>query len=251
LGAQGSKESKALMSELVALQSIMLNLCLALLLGSAIGLERQLRQRHSGLVTHGLVALGAAAYASLPHALGIVADPRMGAQVVTGIGFLGAGLIIKDGASVKGLSTAATIWSTGAVGVLTGYGFWFLAIETAFFIVCLNLSLPKIATLVDRYSFITPQSEQYYRVRFRCPPESEIAVRALLIQALDLKKLRVHAIRSHRLEGSDDMEVEATLFTGKEEDGAVEALVAQLSLRSSIISTSWVKLEESDWPHQH
>jgi putative Mg2+ transporter-C (MgtC) family protein len=47
------------------------------------------------------------------------------------------------------------------------------------------------------------------------------------------------------------MEVEATLFTGKEEDGAVEALVAQLSLRSSIISTSWVKLEESDWPHQH
>jgi len=240
-----------LASELVALQSIMLNLCLALVLGSAIGLERQLRQRHSGLVTHGLVALGAAAYASLPHALGITADPRMGAQVVTGIGFLGAGLIIKDGASVKGLSTAATIWSTGAVGVLTGYGFWFLAIETAFFIVILNISLPKIAILVDRYSFVVPDSEQFYRVRFICPVESEIAVRALLIQALDLKRLRFHAITSQRLEGSDEIKIDATLFTAREDDGAVEALVTQLSLRSSIISTSWIKMKESEWTEQH
>lgn len=239
-----------MISELVALQSIMLNLCLALLLGSAIGLERQLRQRHSGLVTHGLVALGAAAYSSLPHALGIQADPRMAAQVVTGIGFLGAGLIIKDGASIKGLSTAATIWSTGAVGVLTGYGFWFLAIETAFFIVCLNVSLPKIAALVDRYSFVTPETEQFYRVKFVCSTDSEIAVRALLFQALDLKKLRFHAIRSHRVEASDEMEIEATLFSGKEGDGMVEAMVAQMSLRPSILSTSWVKIDESEWSPQ-
>lgn len=76
------------MSEVVPIQSIMIDLGLALLLGSAIGLERQLKQRHSGLATHGLVALGAAAYASLPHALGLVGDLRMGSQVVTGIGFL-------------------------------------------------------------------------------------------------------------------------------------------------------------------
>ena len=178
------------MTEVVAIPSIMINLGLALLLGCVIGLERQIKQRHSGLVTHGLVALGAAAYASLPYSLGLGSDLRMGSQVVTGIGFLGAGLIIKDGASIKGLSTAATVWSTGAVGVLTGYGMWLLAIETAFFIVCLNISLPRIAVLVNRYSFVEPENEQFYLVKFRCPSESEIPVRALLIQTLDLKKLR-------------------------------------------------------------
>ena len=189
------------MTEVVAIPSIMINLGLALLLGCVIGLERQIKQRHSGLVTHGLVALGAAAYASLPYSLGLGSDLRMGSQVVTGIGFLGAGLIIKDGASIKGLSTAATVWSTGAVGVLTGYGMWLLAIETAFFIVCLNISLPRIAVLVNRYSFVEPENEQFYLVKFRCPSESEIPVRALRIQTLDLKKLRFHAIRRHHIEG--------------------------------------------------
>lgn len=235
------------MAEVVAIPSIMINLGLALLLGAVIGLERQIKQRHSGLVTHGLVALGAAAYASLPYSLGLGGDLRMGSQVVTGIGFLGAGLIIKDGASIKGLSTAATIWSTGAVGVLTGYGMWPLAIETAFFIVCLNISLPRIAALVNRYSFVEPENEQFYLVKFRCPAESEIPVRALLIQTLDLKKLRFHAIRSHHIEGSNETEIEATLFAGKEDDRLVEALVAQMSLRSGITSTSWLKLEDGDW----
>jgi putative Mg2+ transporter-C (MgtC) family protein len=247
VAAEADAQENFTMTELVALQSIMINLGLALLLGSAIGLERQLKQRHSGLVTHGLVALGAAAYASLPPALGIDADPRMGAQVVTGIGFLGAGLIIKDGASVKGLSTAATVWSTGAVGVLTGYGLWFLAIETAFFIICLNISLPRIAVLVDRYSFIAPETEQFYLVKLRCPADNELSVRAILIQSLDLRKLRIHAIRSQRGEGGGEVEIEATLFAGKEDDRTVEGLMTQMSLRSGVLSTSWVKLEEREW----
>ncbi|MEN5300506.1 MgtC/SapB family protein, partial [Brucella sp. TWI559] len=167
----------------------------------------------------------AAAYASLPNALGIENDLRVGAQVVTGIGFLGAGLIIKDGASIKGLSTAATVWSTGAVGVLTGYGLWLLALETTFFIVCLNISLPKITVLIDRYSFVAPETQQFYLVKFRCPVESEISVRGLLVQAIDQRKLRFHAIRSHRLEGSNDVEVETTLFAGKEGDRMVEGVV--------------------------
>ncbi len=65
----------------------------------------------------------------------------MGAQVVTGIGFLGAGLIMRDGLSVRGLGTAATVWATGAVGVLAGYGLRFEAAETAAFIIAANLLL--------------------------------------------------------------------------------------------------------------
>ena len=76
-------------------------------------------------------------------------------------------------------------------------------------------------------------------------------MRALLIQTLDLKKLRFHAIRSHHIEGSDEVEVEAMLFAGKEDDRLVEGLVAQLCLRSSITSTSWLKLEDGDWSVAH
>ncbi|WP_245272874.1 MgtC/SapB family protein [Microvirga lotononidis] len=107
----------------LAVLSVTLNLALGLVLGASIGLERQWRQRHAGLATHALVAVGAAAFTSVPGLLPSVGDAtRMGAQVVTDIGFLGAGLIMRDGLSVRGLSTAATVWATGAVGVLAGYG---------------------------------------------------------------------------------------------------------------------------------
>jgi putative Mg2+ transporter-C (MgtC) family protein len=87
-----------------------------------VGLERQSRQQHTGLTTHALVALGAATYSSLPDLLGRLPDVRIGGQVVTGIGFLGAGLIMCDGLNIRGLSTAGTVWATGAIGVLAGYG---------------------------------------------------------------------------------------------------------------------------------
>lgn len=77
-------------------------LVVALLLGMCIGVERQLRQRHTGLNTHALVALGAAAFTSLATLLGQDNDVRLGGQVVTGIGFLGAGLIMRDGLNVRG-----------------------------------------------------------------------------------------------------------------------------------------------------
>lgn len=105
--------------------------------------------------------------------------------------------------------------------------------------------------LVNRYSFVEPETEQFYLVKFRCLAESEISVRAVLIQTLDLKKLRFQAIRSHHIEGSDEVEIEATLFAGKEDDRMVEGLVAQLSLRSGITSTSWLKLEDGDWSIAH
>ncbi len=102
-----------MMASFIATHSITLKLALSLLLGLLIGLDRQFRQHHTWLVTHALVALGAASHASLPGAPGLEPDLRTGSQVAAGIGFLGAGLIIRDGASIKGLGTAATVRSTG------------------------------------------------------------------------------------------------------------------------------------------
>jgi putative Mg2+ transporter-C (MgtC) family protein len=114
---------------------------LAAALGGVIGLERELREREAGLRTHLLVSVGAAlftlvsAYAwtdwHFSNREGLVFDPtRIAAQVVTGIGFLGAGAIIRQGLSIRGLTTAATLWVVAAIGMAVGVGYYEAAIVT-------------------------------------------------------------------------------------------------------------------------
>jgi putative Mg2+ transporter-C (MgtC) family protein len=120
----------------------LLRLLIAAGLGGAIGLERELRDREAGFRTHLLVALGAcvftlvSAYAwtdwTFSQRSGVVFDPtRIAAQIVTGIGFLGAGAIIVRGISVRGLTTAATLWVVAAIGMASGTGYYEVAIGAA------------------------------------------------------------------------------------------------------------------------
>ena len=119
----------------------LLRLALAAVLGGLIGMERELREREAGLRTHLLVALGSALFtivgaygfhAFLDSGASVVrADPtRIAAQIVTGIGFLGAGAIIRQGLSVRGLTTAATLWVVAAVGLAAGAGYYSAAVIT-------------------------------------------------------------------------------------------------------------------------
>ena len=113
----------------------LLRLVLAAALGGAVGVERELREREAGLRTHLLVALGSALF-TVVSAYGfhtfltsgasvVRADPtRIAAQIVTGIGFLGAGAIIRQGLSVRGLTTAATLWVVAAIGLAVGAGYY-------------------------------------------------------------------------------------------------------------------------------
>jgi putative Mg2+ transporter-C (MgtC) family protein len=102
-----------------------LQLTLALLFGAAIGAERQWRQRMAGLRTNALVSSGAAMFVLAARLVGAPNDSvlRVAAQVVSGIGFLGGGLIFREGLSVRGLKTPATLWCSAAVGTLCGVGF--------------------------------------------------------------------------------------------------------------------------------
>ena len=119
----------------------LLRLALAALLGGAVGVERELREREAGLRTHMLVAIGSALF-TIVSAYGfhdfltsgqsvVRADPtRIAAQIVTGIGFLGAGAIIRQGLSVRGLTTAATLWVVAALGMAAGAGYYSAAVIT-------------------------------------------------------------------------------------------------------------------------
>jgi len=121
---------------------VVLRLAVAAVLGGAIGVERELRDREAGIRTHLLVSLGSALF-TIVSAYGfhefltsgasvVRADPtRIAAQIVTGIGFLGAGAIIREGLSVRGLTTAATLWVVAAIGMACGAGWYWAALVTA------------------------------------------------------------------------------------------------------------------------
>jgi putative Mg2+ transporter-C (MgtC) family protein len=183
---------------------ILLRVVLAAGLGGAIGFERELREREAGLRTHMLVSVGAAlftlvsAYAwtdwRFSTAEGLVFDPtRIAAQVVTGIGFLGAGAIIRQGLSVRGLTTAATLWVVAAIGMATGAGYYAAAVITT---VLVLVSLWPLRLLAHRVS-----------ERFR-PEEGRLAVDlpagASAVSVLEAVESAGAAVRSLEFEEEGD-----------------------------------------------
>ena len=138
------------------LGQIALRLGCAMLIGVIIGMEREFTHRPAGLRTHILVALGACVISvtgemlfSHYSALGAAPDPaRLSAQVVTGVGFLGAGTIMKEGASVKGLTTAASVWAVACLGIAAGFGYYAVALTG---MVLILITLTVLETLQQKF----------------------------------------------------------------------------------------------------
>jgi len=130
----------------------LLRLALAAALGGAIGLEREFHQKPAGLRTNMLIALGSALFAILSVELGAGAGSpdRIAAQVVTGIGFLGAGAILRSGDHIHGLTTAATIWVNAAIGMAAGLGSYTIATVGAAITLVVLALLPIMENLVER-----------------------------------------------------------------------------------------------------
>lgn len=127
-----------------------LRLLVGALLGFIIGFERQWRQRSAGLQTSGLVATGSALFALIVPSLTGDNDIRIVANIVTGVGFLAGGVILKEGPSVSGLNTSATIWATAAVGALAGLGLFNEALLGALVILGLNFCVTPLVRAIDR-----------------------------------------------------------------------------------------------------
>ena len=135
---------------------VALRLACAMLIGVVIGLEREFTHRPAGLRTHILVALGACVVSVTGEmlfahysGLGAMPDPaRLSAQVITGVGFLGAGTIMKEGATVKGLTTAASVWAVACLGLAAGFGYYALALLGMVFIF---ITLTAVEALQHRF----------------------------------------------------------------------------------------------------
>ncbi|MBB6174037.1 putative Mg2+ transporter-C (MgtC) family protein [Nocardiopsis mwathae] len=224
-----------------------LRLACALVLGALVGVERQWRARLAGLRTNALVATGAALFVLLAvNTPGEVSPTRIAAQVVSGIGFLGAGVILRDGVNVRGINTAATIWCAAAVGVLAGSGLYLGALMGALAVVAANVVLRPIAHRIEsRPANASSEVETVYRLRAVCRGDQEAHVRPLLLQALSSGGFRLRSLHSEDLdEEGTRVEVEAELTAVGRADATLEQAVSRLSLEPGVSSVHWRAMEE-------
>ncbi|MGR3636801.1 MAG: MgtC/SapB family protein [Shimia sp.] len=166
-------------------QAAALNLMLAMVCGAVIGSERQVRQRMAGLRTNALVALGAASFVvfslQFPNE---VSATRVAAQVVSGIGFLGAGIIFRQGFTVHGLNTAATLWCAAAVGIMAGAGQVAFALLATSLVVFVNLGLRPLVKWLKRKTRAGAATVKDFEVKVTFPVKDEVGVRKLIVRTV-------------------------------------------------------------------
>src|SRR6202521_1153611 len=224
----------------IPIEQAAINLAVALGLSAVIGFERQWRNRLAGLRTNTLVAIGAASFVIFASLIpGEVSPTRIAAQVVSGIGFLGAGLIFREGLSVRGLNTAATLWCSAAIGILAGAGYPLYAAVATGFVVFVNLLLRPIVSFINRQPLTSTELEVGYVVSVTCRGQDEAHIRALLLQGLAGCGLALRRLDSNDLEGSGRVVVTAFTTASHRVDTDVEKIVGRLSLEPTVSAARW------------
>jgi putative Mg2+ transporter-C (MgtC) family protein len=223
-----------------------LRLGLALILGAFIGAERQWRQRMAGLRTNALVAAGAAMFVMLSALASRPDDSfRIAGQVVSGIGFLGAGVILRNGLNITGLNTAATLWCSAAVGTLAGYGMYGSAITGAVAVIAANICLRPIGRVLNRGAGAA-DADLIYLFRITTRTDQEAHMRVLLLHALGGQPLVLKSLKSEDLEHTDRVEVQAVLTSTGRQNLVLEQIVSRLSLEPGVSGVSWEILAEHE-----
>jgi putative Mg2+ transporter-C (MgtC) family protein len=236
----------------VFIEQAAIDLGAAVLLGGLIGFERQWRNRLAGLRTNTLVALGAASFVVFETLTPGEASPtRVAAQVVSGIGFLGAGLIFREGLSVRGLNTAATLWCSAAIGVLAGAGHLAHAALATGFVVFVNLLLRPIVKFINRQPLSSTELEVRYVVSITCRSPEEAHIRALLLQSLAGTPLTLRRLESNDLNGGARVMVTALFTAPHRIDADVEKIVGRLSLESVVSAARWQADDEVNSEDRH
>jgi putative Mg2+ transporter-C (MgtC) family protein len=217
----------------------LVSLAVAFVFGTLIGAERQYRQRSAGLRTNVLVAVGAAAFVDLAnHLSGNDGSVRVIAYVVSGIGFLGAGAIMKEGGSVKGLNTAATLWASAAVGSCAGADMVAQSALLTAFVLAGNTLLRPLVNAIDRFPINEQTSEATYEFSVTTDRDSAAAIREALTEKLNTAKYPVREAKEIiRPDGT--VEIVATLVSSSVEPGELDAVIVELMRVPEIHHAAW------------
>jgi putative Mg2+ transporter-C (MgtC) family protein len=224
---------------LTSLLDTFVSVATAFLLGGLIGFERQVRQRTAGLRTNTLVAVGAAVFVDMANRLhGHDGAVHVAAYVVSGIGFLGAGAIMKEGANVTGLNTAATLWGSAAVGACAGADLIGEAAIAALFVLASNTLLRPVVNRINRRPVDEELAEATYALYVVCRRDVQAAVQDRLVELLEAASYPVRDVDQHAF-GQADTEIEATLYATAVDADELDRVVAQLERQSGVLQAFW------------
>ena len=218
---------------------------LALVFGAVIGLERQWRHRMAGTRTNALVAGGAAVFAMCGVLVkgDATAEGRIISYVVSGVGFLGAGVIFKESAQVRGLNTAATIWCSAAVGVVAALGYAQYAAVVMVGVLLTNTVLRPLAYKLHPPSAEQKPEEACYHLEFVCRSQDESRLRSLLLQTVSRLPMVLYSLRSE--DRTSGVMIDADLRLSGRNDDIVEQIITRLSLEDCVNAVSWRLLPAS------
>ena len=174
---------------------LIINSFFGILAGMIIGIERQWQKKLAGMKTTTLVCFGACLFVTLSMLITDDGSPtRIAAQVVSGIGFLAGGVIIRDGYSVSGINTAATVWCSAAVGVIIGAGFKIEGILCALILMSINIFLSSASRKVDTLSIAHHTDPKHFYLSVTCLEKEEIHVRTVILNDLNQLQLNFNQI---------------------------------------------------------
>jgi putative Mg2+ transporter-C (MgtC) family protein len=211
----------------------------AFVLGTLIGAERQYRQRSGGLRTNVLVAVGAATFVDIGmHLNGNAGATQIVSYVVSGVGFLGAGVIMKEGKNVWGLNTAATLWCSAAVGACAGADLAFEAVALTIFVLAGNTLLRPLVNTLNRAPISERAMEATYEVRVTTDADHRDAARELLETELEAAKYPVREITVIDRE-PDAVELVATLVANAADPNELDRIATRLGAASFVEHASW------------
>ena len=218
--------------------------------GIAIGLERQMRQRTAGLRTITLVASGACLFVTLGVLTGNGSGvTQIASYVVSGVGFLGGGVIMRDKGSIQGINTAATLWCAAAVGVLCGAGHYGPALAGTAIVLITNTVLREVSRAINTAPVSAADLVREYTLTVVCREEDEIHIRAALSNSMSSTPLSFQSLTSRDYENDPQrIEVTATLKLHPKDQPKLEHIASRLSMEKGVSSVSWLGLEAEPTP---
>lgn len=225
------------MHEALSIGQFEMRLFLAFVLGAIIGLERQWQHKIAGLKTNSLVAGGAALFILLSEKItgDSSAAARVAAQIVTGIGFLGAGVIMREGVNISGINTAATIWCSGAIGSIAGMGYWYESTIGAAFVLLAHILLRPLGNKIDKKIVQIENSGFKYLLRIHCSKDTMEELRSVLVNAV--KNISTLHISSINTEDHNMIIAEIKSLDKRQTD--IEELVGQIGVLKDVKSVKW------------
>jgi len=207
--------------------------------GALIGLERQWRARGAGLRTNALVAAGATLFVLYAVATPDTSPTRVASYVVSGIGFLGGGVILREGVNVRGLNTAATLWCSAAVGVLAASGHLVFTLIATAAVIAIHLLGRPLGRMIDRDNNAEEdEGQQPYLVQVICRTKSEKYARAQIVQHASGNDFTLRGIHTGQPR-DDEIILTAHLLMDGHTPAKLERLVAELSLQAGVRTVQW------------